>query len=255
MLTKNDLLVLSFLLERPMHGYEISQAIKSEQIEVWFEISTASVYYSLNKLRKSSIIAEARSHGSSGEKTIYHVTEHGREQFFAGVKNLLDSQTPIRTEYDLGIFMLNRLPQGHAVELLEKRVAFLKDWSADLEEKRGEAENRPLQQAILQHAIAAAQLDTEWLRNLTQQLQQADACETPYQSLMTLQGNLQDFHLPDLIKLIASGKHSGALIINDGSATRTMTFDRGHAVCASSRTAAPHLQERQLCQSRSSSHA
>ncbi|MFN2283250.1 MAG: PadR family transcriptional regulator, partial [Anaerolineae bacterium] len=73
MLTQNDLLVLSLLLERPMHGYEISQAIKAGEIEVWFEISTAAIYYSLNKLRRGGMIAEARSRGNVGEKTIYHV--------------------------------------------------------------------------------------------------------------------------------------------------------------------------------------
>ena len=232
MLTKNDLLVLSFLLERPMHGYEISQALKTEDVEVWFEISTASIYYSLNKLRREEMIAEARSRGSSGDKTIYHVTEHGREQFFTGIENLLDSREPIRTEYDLGIFMLNRIPQTRAVELLGKRIEFLQKWSTDLKQKRNSAERRPLRQAILQHATTAAQLDSDWLAGIIQQLQHDGACETPLQSLMTLQGDLQDFHLPDLIKLIASGKHSGALIIDTGSQTRTLLFDQGRPHCA-----------------------
>ena len=46
MLTNNDLLVLGFLLERPMHGYEINLALKTEDVGIWFEISTAAIYYS-----------------------------------------------------------------------------------------------------------------------------------------------------------------------------------------------------------------
>ena len=243
MLTQNDLLVLSLLLERPMHGYEISQAIKAGEIEVWFEISTAAVYYSLNKLRRGGMIAEARSRGNIGEKTIYHVTEQGREQFFASAEALLDSQEPIRTEYDLGIFILNRLPQARALELLQNRIAFLQKWSAGLEQKRDEVKAQPLQQAILQHAIATARLDIDWLTGITQQLLAENACETPSENLMTLQGDFQDFYLPDLIKLISSGKHSGTLVVNKGSIMRTLTFDKGHPHCASSHIAETAVSE------------
>jgi DNA-binding PadR family transcriptional regulator len=234
MLTQNDLLVLSLLLERPMHGYEISQAIKTSEIEVWFEISMPAIYYSLNKLRRGGMIAEARSRGNVGEKTIYHVTELGREQFFTSAEALLDSPEPIRTEYDLGIFVLNRIPQARALELLQKRIAFLQKWSADLEQKRKDAKIQPLQQAILNHAIATARLDIDWLTDITKQLQDENVCETTSESLMMLQGDFQDFYLPDLIKLIASGKHSGTLVASKGSVMRTLTFDKGHPHCASS---------------------
>lgn len=235
-LTKNDLLVLGFLLERPMHGYEISQALKVEGVEVWFEISTASIYYSLNKLRRQGIIAEARSRSSSGEKTIYHVTEYGREQFFEGTEALLDSTEPIRTEYDLGIFMLNRVPQDRAAELLEKRIAFLHQWVVELEERLEATKQHPLQQTILQHAISHAQLDIEWLMDIITKLQEADACGDTVFSMMSLTGDLQDFHLPDLLKLIASGKHNGTLLVNANSRQRSITFQQGRPHCAGSQT-------------------
>ena len=42
-----------------------------------------------------------------------------------------------------------------------------------------------------------------------------------YHGLMLLTGDLHDFHLPDLIKLIVSSKHSGTLTVTDGTFTRT----------------------------------
>lgn len=234
MLTKNDLLVLGFLLERPMHGYEINQALKEENVGSWFEISTAAIYYSLNKLRRLGMIAEAHARGASGDKTIYHVTEHGREQFFAGMQEQLDSQEPIRTTYDLGIFMLNRLPQGQAERLLERRIAFLKEWRADLVAQRDAGDTHPLKQAIVRHAIALAQLDIDWLTEITEQVAEREACDAPFWGLMTLRGDLRDYHLPDLIKLIAAGKHSGTLAVTDGRKTRSLTFVDGYPHCAAS---------------------
>ncbi|TFG70301.1 MAG: PadR family transcriptional regulator, partial [Anaerolineales bacterium] len=187
MLTHNDLLVLGFLLERPMHGYEINLALKEEDVGLWFEISTAAIYYSLNKLQRLCLIAEAHSRRSSGDKTIFHVTDSGREAFFVGMESLLNSEKPIHTEYDLGIFMLNRLSKNQAVRLLEKRIAFLWQLKAQLELKHDEAKGRLLKQAILQHSIAMAQLDVDWLADITEKLAEAEKCGSDYQSLMTLQ--------------------------------------------------------------------
>ncbi len=44
---------------------------------------------------------------------------------------------------------------------------------------------------------------------------------------MLRRGDLQDFHLPDLIKPIASGRHSGTLTVTDGVSTRTLSFQEG----------------------------
>ena len=43
------------------------------------------------------------------------------------------------------------------------------------------------------------------------------------------------YHLPDLIRLIVSGQHSGMLTVTDGVQVRTLTFDEGQPVCATSR--------------------
>ncbi len=84
MLTKNDLLVLGLLLDRPMHGYEIGQHLRNEGVTMWFDVSTPAIYYSLNKLRKLGLISETRSRGGGAEKSVYHLTELGRSRFDHG---------------------------------------------------------------------------------------------------------------------------------------------------------------------------
>ena len=236
MLTKNDLLVLGLLLDRPMHGYEISQYVKAEGVTTWFNISTAAIYYSLNKLHKRGFISEMRSRGDGAEKSVYHATEQGRRQFFTGMEATLASEEPIRFEYDLGIYLLNKLPQAQALALLEKRLGFVRDWGVKLgqavEQERGVG-NRPLQIAILEHSTGCARMEAEWLTGIIHQLRGEDVEE--YRGLMILTGDLREFHLPDLIKLIVSGRHSGTLAVTDGISARTLSFHEGRPVCATSR--------------------
>ncbi|MGD8397381.1 MAG: DUF4388 domain-containing protein, partial [Anaerolineae bacterium] len=51
-------------------------------------------------------------------------------------------------------------------------------------------------------------------------------------SLMTLIGELHYYHLPDLVRLIVSGRHSGSLTLEDGVRTRTIVFRKGRPVRA-----------------------
>jgi DNA-binding PadR family transcriptional regulator len=64
-LTLPDLVVLSLLAERPMHGYELNQELDRREARDWAGISRPQVYYSLKKLAESGHLSRA---GQSGER-------------------------------------------------------------------------------------------------------------------------------------------------------------------------------------------
>ncbi len=237
MLTKNDLLVLGLLLDRPMHGYEIGQHLRNEGVTMWFDVSTPAIYYSLNKLRKLGLISETRSRGGGAEKSVYHLTELGRSRFFAAMEETLASEEVARFEYDVGIFLLNKLPQERALDLLEQRLDFLRRRSEELDQTLAQERSRwghPLRAAILEHVASCTRIELEWLSGIIRRLRGEDSGVEEAEGLMILQGDLSEFHLPDLIKLIVSGRHSGTLTVTDGASTRTLTFAEGRPICASS---------------------
>jgi len=232
-LTTNDLLVLGLLLNQPMHGYEILQQIRAAGVDLWLPISPAAIYYTLAKLRRWGLVLETRARGEGPERSIYHLTERGREAFLAGMESALASQEPTRFEYGLGIFLLNKLPQERALPLLEQRLEFLHQREEAIAEAQRRAKGDPLRCAILTYAATCTRVEREWLERLIRHLRGEEAQE--YQGLMLLRGDLRDFHLPELIKLIASGHHSGTLTVTDGLSVRTISFHKGRPVCATSR--------------------
>jgi DNA-binding PadR family transcriptional regulator len=60
-LTTPDLVLLSLLAERPMHGYEANLELERRQVRDWAGISRPQVYYSLDKLARLGLIREAES--------------------------------------------------------------------------------------------------------------------------------------------------------------------------------------------------
>jgi hypothetical protein len=91
--------------------------------------------------------------------------------------------------------------------------------------------------AILEHATTCARVEADWLAGIMQRISGKDetgADRLAGRGMMLLSGDLRNFHLPDLIRLLASGGHTGTLSVTDGQALRTMTFQGGKPVCATS---------------------
>jgi len=81
-LTISDLVILSLLAERPMHGYEVNATLEERNIRDWAPVSRPQIYYWLDKLTKLKLIRIIQTHSPSAgpERRVMQTTELGREQ-------------------------------------------------------------------------------------------------------------------------------------------------------------------------------
>jgi DNA-binding PadR family transcriptional regulator len=241
--TRIDLLLLGLLLDQPVHGYDLYQKIQAEGIDEWFNVSMAGVYYSLGKLRDQGLVIESRQRdGRSARKSIYRLKEKGRSTFFAAMEAQATSRERICLDFDLVIYLLNKLPLRRAIGLLEQRQAFLAEQAQRVqaalvtERERGDS---PLKLAILDHCWRYLEMERNWLAEVVRDIQAEG--ETPYtpadigtrRGLMILSGDLRQYHLPDLLRFIVSGQHDGTLTVTDGALIRILGFKEGKLACAS----------------------
>ena len=79
-LTTPDLVLLSLLAERPMHGYEANLELERRQVKDWAGISRPQVYYSLEKLARLGLIrgAESDEPVAGPERRVLVTTAKGR---------------------------------------------------------------------------------------------------------------------------------------------------------------------------------
>jgi DNA-binding PadR family transcriptional regulator len=81
--TLPDLVVLSLLTERAMHGYELWSELERRQVRKWASITKAQVYYSLRKLDARGHIVAVNSgtdddESLGPERRVYKPAEGGR---------------------------------------------------------------------------------------------------------------------------------------------------------------------------------
>jgi DNA-binding PadR family transcriptional regulator len=238
--TKTDLLLLGLLLDRPMHGYDLYQMIQHEGIDGWFSISAAGVYYSLRKLRDQGLVVESRQRrGGSASKSIYRLTGNGRTAFVDAMEAELSSQEESCLDYDLPIYLLNKLPVERALPPLARREAFLAEQAEKVQAAIVAQQGRgssSLKLSILDHKRRFLEMERAWLADVTATIRkesEAHKSGDGHQGLMVLDGDLRSFHLPDLLYLIISGRHSGTLRVTDGAEARTLVFAEGKLECAS----------------------
>lgn len=79
-LTTPDLVLLSLLAERPMHGYQANAELERRCIRDWAAISRPQVYYSLEKLAKAGMLRarETNEPAAGPERTSFATTAKGR---------------------------------------------------------------------------------------------------------------------------------------------------------------------------------
>jgi DNA-binding PadR family transcriptional regulator len=81
-LTTPDLIILSLLAERPMHGYEVNATLENRNIRDWAPVSRPQIYYSLDKLTTLRLIRVGadESPAAGPERRVFETTAAGRDR-------------------------------------------------------------------------------------------------------------------------------------------------------------------------------
>jgi DNA-binding PadR family transcriptional regulator len=79
-LTTPDLVLLSLLAERPMHGYQANAELERREVRDWAGISRPQVYYSIEKLAQLGLVraSENESAAAGPERRVFQTTAKGR---------------------------------------------------------------------------------------------------------------------------------------------------------------------------------
>jgi DNA-binding PadR family transcriptional regulator len=79
-LTTPDLVILSLLAERAMHGYEVNLELERRCVRDWASVSRPQIYYSLEKLAAAGLIraSESDERANGPERRVFETTARGR---------------------------------------------------------------------------------------------------------------------------------------------------------------------------------
>ena len=164
------LAVLSVLIERPMHPYEMASVLRERGKEQDFEIKWGSLYTVVQNLEKHGFVAAAEStrQGGRPERTVYRLTDAGRAELDDWIRELLAVPEREHPRFVAGLSIMAVLPPEDVISLLSQRLSRLQDEVA--------GERTALTQAVrtiprlflveAEFSLAIRQAEVTWLRSL-----------------------------------------------------------------------------------------
>jgi DNA-binding PadR family transcriptional regulator len=186
LLTTPDLVLLSLLAERPMHGYQANLELERRQVRDWAGISRPQVYYSLEKLAGRGLVRIRQSDAPAAGpgRSVFETTAQGRSAL-ADALERADWATQRDRPPFLTWLALSWQARGEVFQQqLRRRQKFLEKELAreetTLRAVRAEVGHR-FHEAVWMLSLAIQQIRTElgWLRRLNRQVHRRASARHP----------------------------------------------------------------------------
>jgi DNA-binding PadR family transcriptional regulator len=123
------LAVLSTLVHRPMHPYEIATTIRGWGKDQDFDVKWGSFYTVIRNMDKHGLIeaVESTREGRRPERTVYRITDAGRAELTDWARELISTPIPEKPRFRAGLSVLAVLHPDEVIELLRQRLHTMED--------------------------------------------------------------------------------------------------------------------------------
>jgi DNA-binding PadR family transcriptional regulator len=178
-LTPLALADMRLLHERPMHPYEMHQIVRDRGTDFVIKVRAGSLYHAVERLHRLALIepVETGRDGRRPERTVYAITDAGRDEFTTNLRDLLRFPGEEFPVFAAALEMMAAIDRPAARRLLEQRTFALEGELAGVEQvmatlaKTGLARINLVETEYVQHMIRA---ELSWVRGIIADIDSAD---------------------------------------------------------------------------------
>jgi DNA-binding PadR family transcriptional regulator len=170
------LAVMALLFERPMHPYEMVSTMRERGKHEAIKLRYGSLYSVVGALEREGLVVglETRREGRRPERTVYGITDAGREEFLDWLRELLREPVKEYTQFAAGLSYLPALPPEEAADLLEERVRLLEKEVGEMRSRLDDVmEELDLPRLFLvenEHELVLREAELGWVRGLVREI-------------------------------------------------------------------------------------
>jgi len=185
-LTTPDLVLLSLLAERGMHGYQANLELERREIRDWAGISRPQVYYSLEKLAAAGFVraGESDEPAAGPERRVFETTAKGRHALSEALEREDWVTQRDRPAFLTWVALSWQARPGVFATQIRRRKEFLDGELAREEETLRsilQEVGHPYHEAVWMVSLMIEQFKTElrWLRKVAKGLPRRAAAKNP----------------------------------------------------------------------------
>ena len=166
--------ILELLNERPMHPYELAATMRSRHYDEFVRLNFGSLYHTVEVLERDGWIvpAEREKEGRRPERTIYRLTDSGRDVLLKAVADIVSQPRREYQHFSAGLMFMHHLSAKTAAQLLEQRAERLHAVVTKLSHLLDELLTTHSRLALieLEHKIALIEAERDWVRNVAKEI-------------------------------------------------------------------------------------
>ncbi|MGC1416280.1 MAG: PadR family transcriptional regulator [Candidatus Acidiferrum sp.] len=185
-LTTPDLVLLSLLAERPMHGYQANAELERREIRDWAGISRPQVYYSLEKLSRTGMLRylETNEPASGPERSSFETTAKGRAALADALEREDWTTQRDRPPFLTWVALSWQARPGVFQQQLRRRMKFLERALAREQETLAsilDEVGHPYHEAVWMVSLMIEQFRTElrWLKRVAREVKKRGRARHP----------------------------------------------------------------------------
>src|SRR5262249_14100579 len=129
--------VLALLHEQPRHPYDMQRTLRERRLDQSFRLGglPRSLYHAVDRLARRGLIepAETTREGNRPERTVYRITDEGRDEFDAGLRYLLETPATEHPALAAGLGFAGYMTPARVLDALEGRIVALASEVAQLD--------------------------------------------------------------------------------------------------------------------------
>lgn len=173
------LVILGFLRERPLYGYEIKSLIE-EQMGDWTNIAFGSIYFALGKLADEGFIEKVATEqsGNRPSRSIYQIRPEGRAEFLRLLREMWREDDRQYFPFDIALFYIHALPKEEVLVYLQKRVEGLERATVFVDAHQANTFSNPdvplIADAIFEHTRVHLAAELDWMRQFLVRVQSGE---------------------------------------------------------------------------------
>jgi len=186
-LTTPDLVLLSLLAERPMHGYDANLQLELRLVREWAGVSRAQVYYSLEKLSRLGFVRTAETDDPSlgPERRMFETTPRGLKALADALEREDWTNQQHRPPFLTLLALSWQARPGTFLKQLRRRQKFLEKELARKQETLSEIEKEvghPFHEAVWMVTLAIEHIRVElrWLEKLKREFHRRAPARHPH---------------------------------------------------------------------------
>jgi DNA-binding PadR family transcriptional regulator len=167
--------ILELLDERPMHPYEMASTMRARHHDEFIRLNFGTLYHTVDVLERKGWIlpVEREKEGRRPERTIYKLTDTGRETLTRALAELLRKPTREYPQFVAGLMFMHHLAASDAAHHLNERAASLDAQVTKFEHVLSELRKQGLTRLALiemEHKVAMLEAECKWVRTLEQEI-------------------------------------------------------------------------------------